>query len=149
MNKIHLMSVIVFILALTAPGADAWSFSFGSSDDPTYEEGRDLALKGEYKDAVGMLENVLKEDEKNSDAWNMLGFSYRNLGQMDLAWDAYEKALTIDPNHKGAHEYLGEWYLMQGDLSSAKAQLAKLGALCPSGCQELETLAAKVSQINN
>ena len=134
------------ILLLTAgPSTVAWSFGSGSSQKPSFEEGRDLALEGKYEAAIGKLQRVVEDDSQNADAWNMLGFSYRNTGEFDLAWDAYERALAIDPAHKGAHEYVGEWYLMQGDIASAKRQLKKLEALCPSECEERSTLASKVA----
>lgn len=138
-----LVPVLIFPLAGKA-------MSFGSSSDdealPTYEEARELAMSGDYDDAIDKLLLVVDAEPAHADAWNMLGFSYRNKGDLDAAWDAYEQALSIDPNHKGAHEYLGEWYLMQGDLASAKAQLAKLRTLCPSSCVELETLSGKIAE---
>jgi protein involved in temperature-dependent protein secretion len=49
-------------------------------------------------------------------------------------------ALKLDPNHKGANEYLGELYVDMGDMAKAQAQLAKLQQLCPSGCDEYSEL---------
>ena len=148
------LSVYVLAVGLMALPMAGEAMSFGSNAPestagPTYEEGRELALSGNFRMAIDKLQMVLDAEPKNADAWNMLGFSYRNEGKMDEAWDAYERALALDPNHKGAHEYLGEWYLMLGDLASAKAQQAKLEALCPSGCIELETLAKKVADATN
>lgn len=130
----------------------ASALAMGSSDNSSsnsakkasYDDGYEQAMDGQYSKAVETLKSVVSDDPDNADAWNMLGFSYRNMGDADNAWDAYERALAINPEHKGAHEYVGEWYLMQGDLASAKAQLQKLEALCPSGCEEYETLAASV-----
>lgn len=151
---IRLMAIFVVALGVALVPMVGEAMSFGSSSPgadagPTFEEGRDLALDGKYQMAVDKLQMVLDGEPKNADAWNMLGFSYRNLGKMDEAWDAYEHALAIDPNHAGAHEYIGEWYLMQGDLASARAQLEKLGMLCPSGCIELDTLAEKIAKASN
>ncbi len=60
----------------------------------------------------------------------------------------YTKALALDPDHKGAREYLGELYVETGQLDKAKEQLVVLTRLCPTGCEELEDLqkaiAAKV-----
>lgn len=112
----------------------------------SYSDGYDKAMAGEYSAAIEILKDVVSDDAKNADAWNMLGYSYRNIGDTDNAWDAYERALAIAPDHKGAHEYLGEWYLMQGDKASAAAQLTKLKALCPSGCKEAETLEAAIKK---
>lgn len=106
------------------------------------------AIKKEnYRYAVFQLKDALRLDKNNPDTWNMLGFSYRMQGaeKFDLAWDAYERALTLDPNHIDANEYLGELYLMQGQIDLAKEQLAKLEALCPSGCKERDQLAKAIA----
>jgi cytochrome c-type biogenesis protein CcmH/NrfG len=52
----------------------------------------------------------------------------------------YAKALELQPDHKAAHEYLGELYVETGDTAKANEQLASLHKLCPSGCEELEDL---------
>lgn len=128
------------------------ALAMGSSDDTpsaskaSYEEGYEKAMAGEFSAAIDILKDVVSDDPKNADAWNMLGYSYRNIKDVNNAWDAYERALAIAPDHKGAHEYLGEWYLMQGDKASANAQLDKLKALCPSGCTEVDTLEASIKK---
>ncbi len=103
--------------------------------------------KKNYRYAVFQLKDALKMDKSNPDTWNLLGFSYRMQGEakFDLAWDAYERALTLDPNHVDANEYLGELYLMQGQIDLAKEQLAKLDKLCPSGCKERDMLAEAIA----
>jgi Flp pilus assembly protein TadD len=143
-------ALLVAALSLAAPAA---AFAVGSDDGgasadagPSYTDGYAAAMDGEYTKAVEILRDVIDATPEDADAWNMLGFSYRNLGKSDLAWDAYERALTLEPNHKGAHEYLGEWYLMQGDMASAKAQLDKLAAICPDGCRERTLLAEAIEK---
>jgi tetratricopeptide (TPR) repeat protein len=53
---------------------------------------------------------------------------------------AYQKALAINPDHRGANEYLGELYLKTGDLEKARERLSKLQNLCPGGCEEYDDL---------
>lgn len=150
-NTIRAAALSLFLpSALLAPAAAVGMGFGGDSDDAaTYKMGYEKAMDGEYSEAIEVLKKVVKESPDNADAWNMLGFSYRNIGDADNAWDAYERTLAIEPNHKGAHEYIGEWYLMQGDIASAKAQLDKLAALCPDGCEEYDTLAASIEDASN
>ncbi len=56
----------------------------------------------------------------------------------------YDQALTIDPKHKGANEYLGELYLKLGQLEKAEAQLARLDDICTFGCEEYDELKAAI-----
>ena len=58
-------------------------------------------------------------------------------GQMAEAETWYLKALRIQPNHLGANEYLGELYVMTGQMSKAKARLAAIAKICGNtSCEE-------------
>jgi len=96
-----------------------------------------------YKGALEELRG-LAEDSQQADVYNLLGFTLRKTGDYDTALTYYEKALELKPDHKGAHEYLGELYVETGHLDKAKEQLASLQQLCPAGCEELEDLQAAI-----
>lgn len=93
-----------------------------------------------YEEAIPLLQNVVAKNPKDADAWNYLGFASRKLGKTTEALDYYQKALAIDAKHKGAHEYLGELYLLMKDLPKAQAELTTLKGLCTGGCAEQEDL---------
>ncbi|CAN0036083.1 unnamed protein product, partial [Phaeothamnion confervicola] len=59
---------------------------------------------------------------------------------MNLVFKYYNEALRIDPNHRNAHEYIGEAYLMVGNVAKAKEHLAVLDRLCTFGCEEYSDL---------
>ena len=139
MRRLLATAVLVAGLPLSA-----LAMGFGDSSDLTYDMGFQKAQMGSYSEAIEVLRAVVSNDPKNADAWNMLGFSYRNISDFNNAWHAYEQALAINPEHRGAHEYIGEWYLMQGDMVSAQAQLDKLAFLCPDGCVERDALATSI-----
>ena len=63
---------------------------------------------------------------------------------MDNSFKHYEKALKIDPKHKGAHEYLGEAYLQIGDLARAEQELRKLDSICFFRCEEYSDLKEQI-----
>jgi tetratricopeptide (TPR) repeat protein len=103
-------------------------------------------VKGEkYDEAIPLLQKVVADNPRDADAWNYLGFCARKLGKKEDSLGYYQKALAVDPKHKGANEYLGELYLMMNDLPKAEAQLAILKGLCPGGCEELEDLEADIA----
>ena len=93
-----------------------------------------------YEEAIPLLKNVVAKNPKDADAWNYLGFCSRKLGRTTDALDYYGKALAIDPNHKGAHEYLGETYLLMKQPAKAQEQLVILQGLCKGGCEEVDDL---------
>ena len=68
------------------------------------------------------------------------GFANRKLHNYDVAISYYSAALKLDPDHRGANEYLGEYYVETGQMAKAKAQLVTLDRICKFGCEEAEEL---------
>jgi tetratricopeptide (TPR) repeat protein len=134
--------ILVSMSAVMAAGSSSRSRPPAASPaQPTpYELGVNAVKAGDYAHALPQLQKVVQTDPRNADAWNYIGFSHRHLKQFDQSLAAYQKALGINPDHRGANEYLGELYLQMGDLGKARDRLAKLGGLCPSGCEELDDL---------
>lgn len=104
--------------------------------------GTQAAKAGQYDAAIQLLRRVLAADANNADAHNMLGFAHRKSGDLSVARYHYQQALTLAPDHKGALQYYGEWHLQAGDRPGAARLRARLAALCPTGCAELEELDA-------
>lgn len=105
-----------------------------------YQRARELIDAGKPAEAVPVLEAVIEAEPGNANAWNLLAFANRKLDKLDLSLEQYRKALALDPEHRGAHEYLGELYLRKGDLPAAEKMRASLARLCVAGCEELEEL---------
>ena len=104
------------------------------------------AVDPDYTAAIPLLEAVIKRDAGNANAYNWLGYATRKSGNAAASIPIYQKALAIDPKHKGAHEYIGEAYLMLGDLPKAKEHLARLNSLCFFSCEEYRDLKKAVEQ---
>ena len=95
--------------------------------------------------AIDSFKKAVAENPKNADAHNLLGYSYRAVGKFDDSFAAYDKALALDPKHKGALEYSGMGYLKTNQKAKAEAQLAKLKVICAS-CPETTSLAKAVTE---
>ena len=108
--------------------------------DSQYAEAERAVKRGDYPAAIRLLEGVVANDQRNADAYNLLAYSIRKSGDPAKSVPIYEKALAIDPKHKGAHEYIGEAYLALGDLDKAKQHLATLDKLCLFPCEEYADL---------
>jgi Flp pilus assembly protein TadD len=94
----------------------------------------------DYKGAITGLQALADQGSKDPDVYNLLGYSLRKSGDRAGAQTYYQKALDIDPNHKGTLEYQGELYIEDGNIPKAQQNLALLVKLCPSGCEEREDL---------
>ena len=109
-------------------------------EDPAYTAAVKAIKAGDFSTAVRLLETVVAKDGKNADAYNWLAYSIRRNGDAASAIPIYEKALAIDPQHRGAHEYIGEAYLILGDVAKAREHLARLDRLCLFPCSEYSDL---------
>ena len=110
------------------------------SEKKFFSEGKSAVNEGRYQTAIQLLKQVVAKDPQNADAHNYLGFSYREIGNLDSAAESYKQVFSVEPNHKGALEYQGELFLRLGNITSAKLNLAKLAKLCPSRCKEFSEL---------
>ena len=117
--------------------------------DPDYATGKKAIEAKDWTTAIRTLSSAALRDTRNADMQNYLGFAYRNAGQMTQAFEHYERALKLNPRHRGAHEYLGEAYLLVDNLPKAEEHVTALRAICLIPCEELEDLQAKVSAYRN
>ncbi|MEQ8193496.1 MAG: tetratricopeptide repeat protein, partial [Rhodospirillales bacterium] len=107
----HRVVLSVFLAAgLTAASgnvsADADVDAFYNTGKPKLEEAAKLVKEGKFGEAVPVLSAYVKSEPGSADGWNLLAYSQRKLGRFGPALKNYDKALSIDPDHKGAHEYL-------------------------------------------
>jgi Flp pilus assembly protein TadD len=115
-----------------------------SSDAPDLTSVRAKIKANDYAGALAELRD-LAEDTQQADVYNLLGFTLRKTGDFKTSLTYYTKALELKPDHKAAHEYLGELYVETGNIEKAKEQLAVLAKLCPGGCEEREDLQKAIS----
>lgn len=139
---------VVVGLAVAAPPARAAGGAAPvepSSADRDYVQARRAIDARRWAEAVTLLEKAASRQSSNADVYNLLGYAERQRGNLDAAFAHYEKALRLNPRHRGAHEYVGEAYLQVGDLPKAREHLAALERLCSSRCEEYRELREKVA----
>ena len=105
------------------------------------------AQQNDWKSAAATMQAAVSSSPNNADYHNLYAYSLRKSGtsQMDLVFKHYNEALRLDPKHKGAHEYMGEAYLMVGNVAKAKEHLSQLDKLCFFGCSEFSALKQAIS----
>lgn len=142
--KILTAAVFAACLSGVVMAADTPSVTAQDLTTDAMAEGRQAVQNKNWTLAISSFKKAVTENPKNADAHNMLGYSHRALGKFDDAFAAYDKALAIDPKHKGALEYSGMGYLKTNQKAKAEAQLAKLKVICAS-CPETSSLAKAVA----
>lgn len=136
-------AVLAFALsvALHATAADTESSPAKNVASADYVAGTQAVEKKQWTLAAESFKRATLLDPKNADAWNMLGYSSRWAGKYPEAFDAYGKALALDPKHRGANSYLGVAYVRSNDLAKARTQLAKVETICGNkDCDEYKLL---------
>lgn len=128
----------LMLLASPASAADD-SYSAGASDDGLRPARMQIAEKN-WLGAVATLNAYTRANPQSADGYNLLGYSYRQLQRYNESLDAYQRALALDPRHRGAHEYIGEAYIALGRLDKAKEHLDALDKICFLPCEEYRDL---------
>jgi Tfp pilus assembly protein PilF len=147
MNLKSALAIIALLVSNHAVfGADTPGTSTRS--DPMMDRYSASAERQDWKSAASAMREAIASDPRNADYHNLYAYSLRKSGtqDMDLVFKHYNEALRIDPKHKGAHEYLGEAYLMVGNVSKAKEHLGALDKLCFFGCSEYNDLKRAISE---
>ncbi len=155
--------VVAILAALLFPALCATLLSSGSAlaadtPMPAYQPAarpdrmalaREAIKARDWKKSISELSQAVKEQPANADAHNLLAYSLRKQATPDLAaaFEHYKMALKINPNHRGAHEYIGEAYLMDNKPAMAEEHLALLKTICGNtSCEEYEDLARSIAQ---
>ena len=126
-----------------------WNFPTAPEGRAAYAEAVGLINTQHYSAAQEALGRAQAAIGPHPDILNYMGFTSRRLGRTDDALAFYQEALSLDPNHRGANEYLGELYLQMGRVDDARRQLARLDRLCAYGCAEREELAQWIELASN
>lgn len=100
---------------------------------------------GDYDSALVLLNESAQMFGPHPDILTYQGFVNRKLGNYAEALSFYTTALAIEPEHRGANEYLGEYYVETGQMTLAKIQLKKLEDICEFGCEQAEELRRWIS----
>ena len=96
--------------------------------------------RNDYASAIDQLKALGHDDYAN--VANLIGYSYRKLGDYKFSQVWYERALKSDPNHVLTWNYYGFWQIEQGNRDQALYHLSRIKAICGTDCEEYRTLAA-------
>lgn len=86
------------------------------------------ALRQDWKSAIQLNTDLIKDDKKNVDAYNRLGFAYLKSGQIKKAKETFEKVLTIDKYNQIATKNIKKLTVLKKDtlLTTNTAEISPL-----------------------
>jgi tetratricopeptide (TPR) repeat protein len=120
-----------------------------SIEDATFASGYRAAYatiydRNDYAAAIAQLK-ALGHDDSAAVA-NLIGYSYRRLGDYKVAQIWYERALKADPSHVKTWQYYGLWQVEQGNRDQAQYHLNRIAALSGTASEEYRSLAAALEK---
>ncbi|MET4171587.1 tetratricopeptide (TPR) repeat protein [Bradyrhizobium sp. LA6.1] len=120
-----------------------------SIGDPAFAAGYRVAYdtiyeRNDYATAIAELKSLGHDDHPN--VANLIGYSYRKLGDYEQSQVWYERALKADPNHVLTWQYYGLWQLERGNREQALYHLSRIAAICGTDCEEYRSLAAALDK---
>jgi len=145
-RRIHAV-VLAMLMATAVWGMDTPNPDPKEPKDASLEQARAAIGRQDWAGAQKILRDAVARNPQAADYHNLYAYSIRKGPNpaMDLVFRHYNEALRLDPKHRGAHEYIGEAYLMTGNVAKAKEHLAQLDRLCKSSCQEQAALKREIS----
>ena len=120
-----------------------------SIDDPKFLEGYRTAYttiydRHDYASAIAQLKALGQDDR--ADVANLIGYSYRKLGDYKVSQVWYERALKADPAHVRTWQYYGLWQVEQGNRDQAQYHLNRIAQLAGTSSDEYRSLAAALEK---
>ena len=145
---------VIFILTSSftySAGTDSGSSSSSSASTNNvdvnieFNRAKKLIYKKDYAKGLKILKDIENERPfgySKADLYNYMGFASRKQKDPDFinAENYYLKALSLDADHIGALEYLGELYYETDRASEAKSLLEKLGEVAGKDSTEYKEL---------
>jgi tetratricopeptide (TPR) repeat protein len=119
------------------------------SEDTAFANGYRAAYaaiyeRNDYASAIEQLK-ALGHDDIAAIA-NLIGYSYRKLGDYRVSQVWYERALKADPGYVKTWQYYGLWQVEQGNRDQAQYHLSRIAALAGTGSDEYRSLAAALEK---
>jgi tetratricopeptide (TPR) repeat protein len=120
-----------------------------SIDEPRFLERYRAAYatiydRNDFASAIEQLKALGQDDR--ADVANLIGYSYRKLGDYKVSQIWYERALKADPDHVRTWQYYGLWQVEQGNRDQAQYHLNRIAALTGAGSAEYQSLAAALEK---
>ena len=98
----------------------------------------------DYTSAIEQLKALGRDD--SAAVVNLIGYSYRQLGDYKVSQVWYERALKADPTHVKTWQYYGLWQVEQGNRDQAQYHLNRIASIAGTSSEEYRSLAAALEK---
>jgi tetratricopeptide (TPR) repeat protein len=147
----HAAALLTALTAATLTAApvranDMPTTPVANAENKDYAAGRSAVGRKDWPAAVASFTKVVAAEPNNADAHNLLAYSYRWQGKYDDAFSHYERALSINPDHRGALEYQGVAFVKTGQIDKAEGNLARLEKIAGRNAEETRDLAKAIAE---
>ena len=171
MNKLAIRLLTLALLSITLAAVPVVTAVYAAADDPpppdkgkkkkkssearpaneqtAFADGYRAAYatiydRHDYASAIRQLKALGRDD--NAAVANLIGYSYRKLGDYKVSQIWYERALRADPNHVKTWQYYGLWQVEQGNRDQAQYHLNRIAQLTGTSSEEYRSLAAALEK---
>lgn len=143
-----MLSCVLLTVSLAATSAPEDGTAEGAAEDPVLQRAAEASARADWPGAAAILRQGLAADPGKAEYHNRYAYALRKGANPDmrLVFKHYDEALKLDPKHRGAHEYIGEAYLMVGNLAKAREHLKALDKLCFLPCVEYSELKKAIAE---
>lgn len=166
MNKLALRLLTLALLSLTLAAAPVFTMAYAAPDNappPPPDKGKKksgemhpgteqrvfadgyraayttIYDRHDYASAIDQLKALGRDD--SAAVANLIGYSYRKLGDYKVSQIWYERALKADPAHVKTWQYYGLWQVEQGNREQAQYHLNRIAQLTGTQSEEYRSLA--------
>ena len=98
----------------------------------------------DYTSAITQLKALGRDD--SAAVANLIGYSYRKLGDYKVSQIWYERALKADPSPVKTWQYYGLWQVEQGNREQAQYHLNRIAQLSGTTSEEYRSLATALEK---
>ena len=92
-----------------------------------FREADNYRVRGQYRQAADLLQQALNKDDEFSEAWFLLGLTYKMAYKLEPSVESFEKAKMLFPSGKIPMELffeLGQVYMYEGKYEKARDNLS-------------------------
>ncbi len=127
-----LLAILQFSHASSSQSSPQFPTSGAPGSGSPLHEAQTLIQQGQLEQAKAILDEVVRRDPANVDAYELLGIVYTSEKDFVHAHEAFDQALKIAPNSKTTHNNLGNLYVAEGKLDLAQKEFASVLRAAPA-----------------